>query len=205
MSSLREMAEDAVRSGRIVKFKTLVENINKTLEDLSDDIVYIPFVASIVEYKKIYGATTPFKLFFGTDTLNAFGEVIINSVTVDNHTEDGNNWKKKYAKLTEYDEKTIQDAAHEFIKICQTDQNASYKFVFWGLMIMSVDDSMQDERLSFICDFAKLTGISDDDLLDLVHIIRTIYYGEDEHYEYKSRGVRVYFKELINKYSEYKV
>ena len=49
--------------------------------------------------------------------------------------------------------------------------------VFWALMILTVDDSLKD-KLSVICDFSTMMGISGNEICDILTVIEIIYYEE---------------------------
>lgn len=55
--------------------------------------------------------------------------------------------------------------------------NAGYMAVFWALMILTVDDSLKD-KLSVICDFSTMMGISGNEICDILTVIEIIYYEE---------------------------
>ena len=55
--------------------------------------------------------------------------------------------------------------------------NAGYMAIFWALMILTVDESQKD-KLSMICDFSHMMGISGEEICDIIAVIEIIYYEE---------------------------
>lgn len=72
-------------------------------------------------------------------------------------------------------------------------------FLFWALMILSVDDTDKEEHLSLICEFAQMLAVSDAALMDLIGLIRVIYNIEGD-YKFQTRIVGHSFIRLLEKY-----
>lgn len=191
---------------RIVKFKMIVGDIWKdllegTLRNLLNGGLYTASLAIIYDY----------------DKLNDYGKAIMEQVCgLDEDESDC----EDFCELDE-DEPDNEDFLHrvEFVKKCKnieyrikaakalvTDlNNKSYsdkekiKFLFWSLMILSVDDTDKEEHLSLICDFAKMLKIGDEEMMDIVQIIQAIYHMEGN-FTIKTRDVKLYFEKVIKRY-----
>lgn len=164
---------------RIVKFETMVEEINNLIK-----FVYF----TDVEYGRV-DVNNGLFMIFDYDKLNEYGKIIMDksciSFVVDfvklcdfeaacfrwfNEYDDGNDLKNLKAR---------RDAAEIFGRLCRESYNRAeaYKFIFWALMILTVDKTDAEEHLSLICDFARMLNISDDELEDIVLIIKSLYTG----------------------------
>ena len=75
---------------------------------------------------------------------------------------------------------------------------AGYMLLFWSLMILTVDQSQQD-KLPLICDFARMMNITDEELRDLVNVIRYIYH-EGQASAVKSDNVKAVFEDVLKMY-----
>jgi hypothetical protein len=68
-------------------------------------------------------------------------------------------------------------------------------------MVLTVQKDNYDEKLSLICDFARMLRITDGELMDITYIIKCIYNEEgEETYSFKSQKVPGVFGELLNLY-----
>ena len=71
-------------------------------------------------------------------------------------------------------------------------------FLFWSLMILTVDQSQKD-KLPLICDFARMMNITDEEMMDLVNVIRYIYH-EGQASAVKSDNVKAVFEDVLKMY-----
>lgn len=117
------------------------------------------------------------RLVFDYDKLNEYGKIIVDNVKVcvpigsklgqcDKIITDEIEMRKLYAK--------------EFVEYCRRKNDYSaYNFIFWSLMVLTVDDSNKEEYLSIICDFVKMFMITDEEVKDIVSMIKIIYGQSD--------------------------
>lgn len=73
-----------------------------------------------------------------------------------------------------------------------------YKFVFLALLVVAVDDTNRDEHISTICDFARMLEISDEEMMDLINVVKYIF--QDESYEKPETKVLNYFEYVLKIY-----
>lgn len=151
---------------RIVKFKKLIEKIWIDLDRKSlirdnkiaskDDSV---FLATIYDYNK----------------LNEYGKVIMDQVS-------GEGKYKRYYQRYENIEYRLDQVDWTISTIHSGVDNfyRGYIFIFWALMILAVDDADKEEHLSLICDFAKMLGINDTEMMNMVQIVRLVFNKETE-------------------------
>lgn len=105
----------------------------------------------------------------------------------------------------ECDTKTRISVSKEFIKICREedyDTQASYRFIFWALLVLTVDKNKAQEYLSLICDFAKMLKITNDEFEDIIHVIKCVYNVEDKNYAFKTETIPNIFDGVLNLYSD---
>lgn len=137
--------------------------------------------------------------------LNSYAEEIKNNFIIrlkksKDNIEDP--WWEKYKDSSFEDPKIRTNAAKDFVHYCNMPINRkeAYKFIFWSLMILTVDDREKEKHLSIICDFARMLHISDEEMEDLVTVIKIIY-GNGEGKRLKSKMVKDIFSlasELIS-------
>ena len=77
-----------------------------------------------------------------------------------------------------------------------------YGFIFWSLMILAVDDTDKEEHLSFICDLAKIWKVSDEEIMDIVQVVRIVYHMEEEEVKFQNESVKSYFAQLLRDYGK---
>lgn len=72
--------------------------------------------------------------------------------------------------------------------------------LFWALMVLAVDDTDKEKHLSLICDFARMLEVTDDEMKDLVNVIKRIFKCGD--YEpVKTQRVRdIFYRDFWDKF-----
>ncbi len=103
-------------------------------------------------------------------------------------------------KLTESShkyEKKIR-IARKFVKLFKESKNAAerYQFIFWALMILTVDKTDAEQHLSLICDYAEMLDITDDEFEDIIGTIKIIY-NQEKSYSFKTKTIPDYFSKLF--------
>ena len=171
----------AIDNMRMLKFETMIKKINKDL-----DIYGLNRSAT--------GNNLPLKLVFNYSKLNEFGKKII-KITSFNLASNYNieKWEKKYSIIHEDNH---VEAARDFIAL--NEKGEALRFIFWALMILTVDDNDRDEKLTLICDFIKMLDITDEEVSDLINVIKMIYKKTD--IQLNSVDVNMYFGTLIYNY-----
>lgn len=102
---------------------------------------------------------------------NSYIEIILNDDT------EKSNWDKQFPNIERFDDgKQKIDAGTALVrKLNSPQKEEAYKFIFWSLMVLAVDDKNKDEYLSLICDYARMFKISDDEMKDMVNVIKFIF------------------------------
>lgn len=189
---------------RLVKFQTLIEDISKAVN------------------KEFWGYTSFFeeqhpnlalRLIFDYDECNEYARIIIDKSLLIIKENKGCYYNRcldewdMFVSLSkaECDTKTRISVSKEFIKLCREevyDTQASYKFIFWALLVLTVDKSKAQEYLSLICDFAKMLKITNDEFEDIIHVIKCVYNVEDKNYAFKTKRFPEVFDGVLNLYSD---
>ena len=88
------------------------------------------------------------------------------------------------------------------MKYCRQSYNVTegYKFIFWALLVLSVDKSEAEEHLSLICDFAQMLHISDAEFEDVIQTVKIIYNKVETEYIFKSENIPSILGSLFNLY-----
>lgn len=81
------------------------------------------------------------------------------------------------------------------------NQKEGYKFIFWALMVLTVDQSDAEEHLSLICDLANMLHITDDEFEDIIQVVKTVCNGSMSEYIFKSEKVSEIFSDVLSKYT----
>lgn len=189
-------------STRIVKFEVLIKDIDNALE-LNRGMGAIAFLTNNTRREAQSALFSPLDIIFKRDSLNIYGRIIMQNATIEMPwPEYADTWYKQYSGKNFNSEQTKYSAAKDFIKHLR-ESNLSYIryqkyiFIFWGLMVLSVDETDADEKLSLICDFAKMLQITDDELIDIANIIKLIYHDTNERYAFKSASTSYVFEKLV--------
>lgn len=189
---------------RLVKFRMMIRdiyidlgkhNLTDTLSDGSGNYLNGGYgsvwLAAIYDY----------------DKLNDYGKTIIEQVsemTEKDKCEDGTafSYKIKSVKNCQDMEYRMKVATAIVVYLNERIKTFTwYKlyFIFWALMVLTVDDANKEEHLSLICDFAKMLKVSDTEITDMVQIIQAIYNIEGN-YKIQTEEVALRFREVMEKY-----
>lgn len=167
---------------KLIKFENKIDNINEKI-------------------KKIANVTSPtiLEIIFDYDTCNKYAKKIIENTDIvlsSGPARYYNPWVIEFGD-TKIPENKIE-AAKVFIKYCKDGQNINegYKFIFWSLMILTVDKYNAEKYLSAICDFAVMLEISEEEFEDIIHVVKGIF-EEDNMYHYKTERVPSIFENII--------
>lgn len=184
---------------RIVKFKMIVEDILKTLGNTC--LTGEPAIYSRSWYEdeqRVWLA-----VIYDYDKLNVYGKVIMDYLgQLDGEKYSSVADRKRFMNLCKDDMEYRMKAAQSIIKdLNYTVEKECIKYlIFWALMILTVDDTDKEEHLSLICDFAKMLKVSDEEIMDIVQIIRVIYHKEEAGFKLRSYDVRKCFEKLLRQY-----
>ena len=66
-------------------------------------------------------------------------------------------------------------ATSMFKEKCVQGEYDKCSFIFWALMVLTVDNTDKEEKLSLICDFSRYLNVSDEEMQNIVKLIQAIY------------------------------
>ncbi|MCI8359182.1 MAG: hypothetical protein HFI51_13710 [Lachnospiraceae bacterium] len=137
----------------------------KTERKLTDDNLE-KFSALIEDIKANFSVESnniDLELIYDYYRLNAYGKVILDKISsnksngpVDLSTEE----RLKMGFL--------------FKERCRKGECDKYSFIFWALMVLTVDDTDKEERLSQICDFSRFLEINEEEMMNITRLICAI-------------------------------
>ena len=195
---------------RMAKFETFIEDINNAIKKRSGGGI-LGFSSSMLRATRMMTASitgktiSPLGMIFDIEELNESAVVILNKATIElagsnDRYEDP--WFSRYGSNPMNDAKTKIEAAKDFVKYCRDEQNRpeAYKFIFWSLMILSVEKESSDKWLSLICDFARMLRITDDELMDITYAIKCVYNEVENEYVFKTETIPGVLGNLFNLY-----
>lgn len=191
---------------RIIKFETLIDDVQNAFFDenfttsineskkgiFSESIIKAISDACVTNIEVVDGNiinnnisnNSSLGLIYDYNKLNEYGKVIVNHSRPNNAFV--NSWISKYNDMTCFDDfKYKLNVAREFIKLCKKNGNTDegYKFIFWSMFILAVDKNDAEEKLSLICDFARMLNISDNELMYIFIVLKSIIHKKN--YEQK--------------------
>lgn len=168
---------------RVMKFEAMVRDIAKfgseSVFDNGFGIDNKNYLALIYDY----------------DELNAYGKAVIEQGRGEGNVDDY--WLlENFASLDKKRSRT-----REFIEKCNDDRDKgkiiSLYYIFWAMMILTVDDTDKEEHLSLICDFARMLKISDEEMMDIVQVIQMIYNKAEDMIEFQTKLIPYNFDGLL--------
>lgn len=184
---------------RMAKYETLIEDINSNIKK------------RVGIFGRLLGGNstgnTALALIYDYDKCNEYAKVIMDKSTlvfITSYDKNTDLWKRDYPTYGEFkDVKRRIDASKKLIQLCRNTINSTegYKFVFWALMILTVDKTDAEDHLALICDFAKMLRITEDEFEDIIQTIKIVYNEVTTEYVFKSENIPSVFGSLFNMYS----
>lgn len=209
--TLEEAQKKIIQAEKLEQFKKIIIDINnkinnrgRVIEGVMISIMTAPNQEMVKKDHKINKQNIALGLAFDYDICNEYAKIIIDKTDINNIEIGGldkNRWQKEYSDITIFKniEKKIS-AAKSFIIYCKESENKwmRYKFIFWSLLVLTVDKNRAEEHLSLICDFAKLLNITNDEFEDIIYVIKNIYNEGDGKYIFKTELIPGIFNAILN-------
>lgn len=175
---------------RMAKYETMIEDIDSTIRCGRGSLTGNTALALIYDYEKC----------------NEYAKVIMDKSTLrfsDKWVISDDVWEKAYPTYDEFeDPKRRIEASKKLVQLCRDSRNDNerYKFIFWALMILTVEKTDAEEHLALICDFAKMLGITEDEFDDIIQGIKIVYNEVTTEYVFKSETVPAILGSLCDMY-----
>ena len=184
---------------RMAKYETFIEDINSNIKKSAGLSLF---------WRRMNGSAgnTALALIYDYDKCNDYAKVIMDKSTLFLNSSDDlatDLWKRDYPTYEEIKEaKRTIEAAKKFVQLCRTTANSTegYKFIFWALMILTVDKEDAENHLALICDFAKMLRITEDEFEDIIQTVRIVYNELTTEYTFKSENIPSVLGSLFNMY-----
>lgn len=204
-------------NNEIEKYKKLIENINSKIKK--------PLMRNCSLHKEIYAGylfgsindlldsdidnaeNTELALIYNYSKLNSYAKVIMDKsqLTLIDPKTNQESWLLKHRVYSELYEENMDSGkkisvAKDFINLCREDINIDegYKFIFWSLMILTVDKQEADKHLALICQFAYLLGITIEEFNEIIDVIINICNENEVDYVYNSEKVQSIFGSIYD-------
>lgn len=188
---------------RMAKFETLIEDINSNIKKSAG---LFDFVGRMSMLNNGSAGNTALALIYDYDKCNDYARVIMDKSTLFLNSSNDmatDLWKRDYPTYEEFkDAKRTIEAAKKLVQLCRTTANSTegYKFIFWALMILTVDKNEAEEHLALICDFAKMLRITEDEFEDIIQTVKIVYNEVTTEYTFKSENIPSVLGSLFNMY-----
>lgn len=178
---------------RMAKYETMIEDINSNITRRS----------SFFEQRFTSIGNTALALIYDYEKCNEYAKVIMDKSTLvfpPSYARDYR-WKIDYLTYDEFkDPKRRIEASKNLVQLCRKISTEGYKFIFWALMILTVDKTDAEEHLALICDFAKMLRITEDEFEDIIQCIKIVYNEVITEYVFKSENVLEILGSLCDMY-----
>lgn len=195
---------------RMAKYETLIEDIDSTIKKGEENVFAgIGIIAAAAIRGSLVdnsAGNTTLALIYDYGKCNDYAKVIMDKSTLVLNTPNDRYtdlWKRDYPTYEEFkDAKIAIEAAKKFVQLCRNTENANegYKFIFWALMILTVDKTDAEEHLALICDFAKMLRITEDEFEDIIQTVKIVYNEVATEYVFKSESIPSVLGSLFNMY-----
>lgn len=188
---------------RMAKYETFIEDINSNIKKSAG---LFGFMRRMSMLNNGSAGNTALALIYDYDKCNDYAKVIMDKSTLFLNSSDDlatDLWKRDYPTYEEFKEaKRTIEAAKKFVQLCRTTANSTegYKFIFWALMILTVDKTDAEEHLALICDFAKMLRITEDEFEDIIQTVKIVYNEVATEYTFKSESIPSVLGSLFHMY-----
>lgn len=195
---------------KMAKYETMIEDINSKIRRITFARacagIAIGIVRGMTGIEDDSPGNTALALIYDYEKCNEYAKVIMDKSTLlflDSYGGSTDVWKEAYPTYDEFkDPKRRIKASKELVQLCRDTESVreGYKFIFWALMILTVEKTDAEEHLALICDFAKMLKITEDDFYDIIQIIKIVYNEVTTVCVFKSDNVSLIFSELLDMY-----
>lgn len=196
----KEVLED---EERLTNFAYTIKNINEDIDRFfeSKEMLNKDFSICLRYGIRCYSremkmaiSDTPLALIYDYQKCNPYARVIMR-ITQFSFTM-SKRWKGKYYDMFKGAEKNVA-TSEKFVYLCRAENILEkYTFIFWALLILTVDKTDAEKHLSLICDYAKMLNITADEFEDIIHIVKIIY-NQDKPQDFKSETIPKAFEQLF--------
>ena len=176
---------------RMVKFGFLIKEINDRI--LVSDVVSFKeikggYSASAVAHENLQSGIV-LRTIYDYKSLNEYGKFIYINAMI-----------KVTTPVLHFRDSVIDCMKDIVSRFNKNSRPSAYIFLFWALMILAVDDTNKEEHLSLICDYAKMLKVTDEEMSDLVNVVKYVF--QDKTFEdLKTETVKKYFENVLNIYA----
>ena len=202
---------------RNLKYETLIREVNNYLKYkqriAKSGMPSIYGIGSVSEgfqrsifsvFNPVENHNTTLALIFDYDKLNIYGKTIIDLsrplLLKFRSKGENTSWSREYSDISQFKSNRYKiEAAKDFLTYCNEEGNReeTYKFIFWAMMVLTVDKTNSEEHLSLICDFARMFKITDDEIEDILKVIKVIYHEEKSDVKLKTETVQNIFSGVL--------
>ena len=133
------------------------------------------------------------RLIFDYDKLNDYGKVIIENTEVE--LGGSYTWWSDFKKMDNNSEQPLERKVitEKWVEHCReisfgrSYHVEAFYFILSALLVVTVDENDKEKNLSMVCDFARMLRITDDEVKDMIELIKVIY-GQDDWNILKEKG-----------------
>lgn len=142
-------------------------------------------------------SNTPLQFIYEYNKCNIYAKIIMCISKYSFGTLNARN--DAYCNMFRDENKSIENA-QKLARFCKKSTNKKdwYKFIFWSLMILTVDKTDATEHLSLVCDFAAIFHITEDEFEDILRIVKIIYSRKEPH-DFITENVPNIFENILKK------
>lgn len=102
-------------------------------------------------------------LVYDYDQLNTYGKIIMDKICPKRCGRKGGLSREERIRETLL-----------FKEKCKRGEGDKYSFIFWALMVFTVDKAEKEQRLSRICDFSLFLGLPEAEMMNIVKLAQLV-------------------------------
>ena len=153
--------EITAKDMKVLKFEMLIDWISKYLYNLDYRYFYHGDLSTI----------NYLSFFFSKDSeINEFEKAMVQGFRDDLYT-----MEEFLESLKEVNQIELAKDLKKALNKSNVTLGWACVFIFWSLMLLSVNKTNEAEKLSLICDLARILMVTDDEVMDIVQVIKVIY------------------------------
>ena len=188
------MVDNNVNKLKLAKFESYIEKISNGLEKYG---WWESISARINFYESYLSQTGILPLLWGGEDMNEYSVIINNIFSELGFMTSG----AQYLNLNIQVSASLNGRIEQICEINKEikESRRSIVLIFALLMSLAVDKTDYEERLSTVCDVAVMLDISDDEMADIVQVVRFVYRDiKAEDFALKTDRCKQVFRHIVD-------
>jgi len=183
-----------------MKFHLMVKEVEKRIFYKIDSLKERSIIDSTqFDENYNYANISPFKLIFDNSHANAYIKSIITQVHTAIPYFNSDIWISECSRNGNFSNyRRRLELANIYIDMHSFKRSNARSFVFWSLVGAFASKEDFGKNMSLIVDFIKVLEINENELYDIIHVVKAFFGEEDTDYVFKNEDVYKLFSNALS-------